>query len=92
MTNTLKEEDVVIDLLPQVHRKAYLPQDNVKKIDFVVIKKGKKSAAGHFGKAVKGQLIKYIVQNQITSIDDFDKFDFDGFRWDGEVFIKEQIK
>ena len=92
LTNTLKEEDVVIDLLPQVHRKAYLPQDNVKKIDFVVIKKGKKSAAGHFGKAVKGQLIKYIVQNQITSIDDFDKFDFDGFRWDGEVFIKEQIK
>ena len=39
---------------------------------------------------MKGQLIKYIVQNQITSIDDFDKFDFDGFRWDGEVFIKEQ--
>ena len=90
LTNTLKDEDLVIDLLPQVHRKAYIPQDNVKKIDFIVMKKGKKASAGHFGKAVKGQLIKYIVQNQITSIDDFDKFDFDGFRWDGEVFIKEQ--
>ena len=90
LTNTLKDEDLVIDLLPQVHRKAYVPQDNVKKIDFIVMKKGKKASAGHFGKAVKGQLIKYIVQNQITSIDDFDKFDFDGFRWDGEVFIKEQ--
>jgi len=89
LTNTLKDEDLVIDLLPQVHRKAYIPQNNVKKIDFVVIKKGKKSAAGHFGKAVKGQLIKYIVQNQITSIDQFDKFNFDGFKWDGEVFIKE---
>ena len=90
LTNTLKDEDLVVDLLPQVHRKAYLPQDNVKRIDFVVIKKGKKTSAGHFGKAVKGQLIKYIVQNQITSIDNFDNFDFDGFRWDGEVFIKEQ--
>ena len=58
-------------------------------IDFIVIKKGKKSAAGHFGKAVKGQLIKYIVMNQITSTDQFDKFNFDGFQWDGEVFIKE---
>ena len=90
LTNTLKDEDLVIDLLPQVHRKAYIPQDNLKKIDFIVMKKGKKASAGHFGKAVKGQLIKYIVQNQITSIDDFDKFNFDGFRWDGEVFIKEQ--
>jgi cytoplasmic iron level regulating protein YaaA (DUF328/UPF0246 family) len=90
LTNTLKDQDLVVDLLPQVHRKAYLPQDNVKRIDFVVIKKGKKTGAGHFGKAVKGQLIKYIVQNEITSIDNFDNFDFDGFRWDGEVFIKEQ--
>ena len=90
LTNTLKDEDLVVDLLPQVHRKAYIPQDNVKRIDFVVIKKGKKTSAGHFGKAVKGKLIKYIVQNQITSIDNFDNFDFDGFRWDGEIFIKEQ--
>tara|TARA_B100000073_G_scaffold299503_1_gene265459 strand:- start:97 stop:495 length:399 start_codon:yes stop_codon:yes gene_type:complete len=89
LTKTLQDEDLVIDLLPQVHRKAYIPKDNVKKIDFIVIKKGKKSAAGHFGKAVKGQLIKYIVMNQITSIDQFDQFDFDGFQWDGEVFIKE---
>tara|TARA_B100000700_G_C14714033_1_gene700508 strand:- start:44 stop:742 length:699 start_codon:yes stop_codon:yes gene_type:complete len=90
LTKTLESEDLVVDLLPQVHRKAYIPKDNVKKIDFCVIKKGKKAAAGHFGKAVKGQLIKYIVTNQITSIDEFDKFNFDGFKWDGEVFIKEQ--
>ena len=89
LTNILKDEDLVIDLLPQVHRKAYKPGDNVKKIDFFVIKKGKKSSAGHFGKAVKGQLINYIVKNKITSTDKFDGFKFDGFRWDGEFFIKE---
>ena len=81
---------MVVDLLPQVHRKAYKPSDNVKKIDFIVIKKGKKSSAGHFGKAVKGQLVKYIVKNQITSIDDFGEFNFDGFKWDGDIFIKEE--
>ena len=89
LTNALKDEDLVIDLLPQVHRKAYTPGDNVKKIDFFVIKKGKKSSAGHFGKAVKGQLINYIVKNKITSTNKFDGFEFDGFRWDGDFFIKE---
>ena len=89
LSKALEEEELVIDLLPQVHRKAYKPGENVKKIDFLVIKKGKKTSAGHFGKAVKGQLIKYIVTNQVTSIDNFDGFNFDGFRWDGEVFIKE---
>ena len=91
ITNTLKEEDKVIDLLPQVHRKAYKAGTNVTKIDFFVIKKGKKSSAGHFGKAVKGKLINYIVKNKIRDIDQFDKFNFDGFKWDGEVFIKEHL-
>ena len=58
-------------------------------IDFFVIKKGKKSSAGHFGKAVKGQLVNFIVKNKITSIDNFDGFEYDGFKWDGEIFIKE---
>ncbi len=89
LTNALKDEDLIIDLLPQVHRKAYIPGDNVKKIDFFVINKGKKTSAGHFGKAVKGKLIQFIVNNQITSVDDFDKFEFDGFKWDGDIFIKE---
>ena len=89
ITKALADEDIVIDLLPQVHRKAYTPGENVKKIDFFVINKGKKSSAGHFGKAVKGQLIKYIVTNSVASIDDFSGFEFDGFKWDGDVFIKE---
>ena len=89
ITEALCDEDLIIDLLPQVHRKAYNPSSNVKKIDFFVIKKGKKSSAGHFGKAVKGQLIKYIVHNKITSTDGFNGFSFDGFKWDGDIFIKE---
>jgi len=89
ITEELKKEDLIIDLLPQVHRKAYNKGDNVMTIDFQVIKKGKKSAAGHFGKAVKGQLIRYIAENQITNIDDFGGFEYSGFKWDGTAFIKE---
>ena len=89
ITKALQEEDLVVDLLPQVHRKAYKSGPNVKKIDFYVIKKGKKSSAGHFGKAVKGQLINYIIKNKIISTDNFTNFNYDGFRWDGDFFIKE---
>ena len=35
LTNTLKDEDLVVDLLPQVHRKAYIPQNNVKNTKYV---------------------------------------------------------
>tara|TARA_Y100001970_G_scaffold265221_1_gene352602 strand:- start:313 stop:1008 length:696 start_codon:yes stop_codon:yes gene_type:complete len=90
LTEELSKEDLVIDLLPQVHRKAYTKGKNVISIDFQVIKKGKKSAAGHFGKAVKGQLIRYIAQNQISNIDDFGGFEYSGFKWDGTAFVKEE--
>ena len=89
LTEELKKEDLIIDLLPQVHRKAYNKSKNVISIDFQVIKKGKKSAAGHFGKAVKGQFIRYIAENQIRSTDDFGGFEYSGFKWDGNAFVKE---
>ena len=90
LTEALKDEDVIIDLLPQVHRKAYIAGKNVTAVDFQVINKGKKTAAGHFGKAVKGEFIRYIAQNKITSIDDFSGFEFEGFSWDGVAFVKEE--
>ena len=89
LTEELQKEDFIIDLLPQVHRKAYNKGDNVVSIDFQVIKKGKKTAAGHFGKAVKGQFVRYIAQNQITSTDQFEGFEYEGFNWDGNAFVKE---
>ena len=82
LTEELANEDLVIDLLPQAHRKAYIAGKNVVRIDFLVIKKGKKTAAGHFGKAVKGELINYIANNQITDIKGLTDFEYDGFHWD----------
>ena len=90
LTEALSKEEFIIDLLPQVHRKAYIPNKNVYRVDFSVIKKGKKTAAGHFGKAVKGKFIQYLAENNIQKVEQFKGFKHDGFEWDGTQFIKEQ--
>ena len=90
LTEALQNEKVIIDLLPQVHRKAYNPnKGNVIPVDFLILNKGKKSAAGHFGKAVKGEFIRYMAENNVTNIDNFAGFEYEGFKWDGTSFIKE---
>ena len=58
-------------------------------MDFLILNKGKKSAAGHFGKAVKGEFIRYIAENNVTNIEDFSGFEYEGFKWDGASFIKK---
>ena len=88
ISNYLKDEDIIFDLLPQVHRKAYTPNKNTIQIDFLVHSKGKTSAAGHFGKAVKGQFIRFLAMNQVTTTKEFKNFEYDGFKWNGKQFIK----
>ena len=39
LSEELAEEDKIIDLLPQVHRKAYKANTNVTTVDFLVINK-----------------------------------------------------
>ena len=91
LTEILDKETKIIDLLPQVHRKAYTPnKKNVIPVDFLIINKGKKTAAGHFGKAVKGEFIRYIAENNVKTLDQFDGFEYDGFKWDGTAFVKEE--
>tara|TARA_Y100000389_G_C17471344_1_gene531520 strand:+ start:20263 stop:20967 length:705 start_codon:yes stop_codon:yes gene_type:complete len=89
LTDALKDEDVIFDLLPQVYRKSYKPGKNVINVDFKVEKKGKKTAAGHFGKAVKGKFIRFLAENAITDTKDFSGFKYDGFEWvDNDHFVK----
>ena len=91
LSAALQDEKPIIDLLPQVHRKAYKPnKKNVTPVDFLIINKGKKTAAGHFGKAVKGEFIRHMAENNVTSMDEFSGFEYDGFKWDGASFIKEE--
>ena len=91
LSDSLNDEKPIIDLLPQVHRKAYKPNiKNVITVDFIIINKGKKTAAGHFGKAVKGEFIRYMSENNVLTTDEFSGFEYDGFKWDGTSFLKEE--
>ena len=92
LTEILKKEELVVDLLPQVHRKSYNKKDvNVVEVEFLILDKklGKKITAGHYGKSVKGGFIRYLAMNKINSISDFGGFSYEGFEWDGESFVKE---
>ena len=88
LTEALKDEELIFDLLPQVYRKAYMPNKNTIQIEFKVEGKGNTRSAGHFGKAVKGKFIRFLSMNQIDNIKDFKDFEYDGFKWNGDCFIK----
>ena len=88
LTEALKDEDIIYDLLPQVYRKAYVPNKNTIQIEFKVEGKGQTKAAGHYGKAVKGKFIRFLAENKITNIKDFKDFEYDGFKWAGNYFVK----
>ena len=88
LTEALKDEELIFDLLPQVYRKAYAPNKNTIQIEFKVEGKGNTRSAGHFGKAVKGKFIRFLSMNQIDNIKDFKDFEYDGFKWNGDCFIK----
>lgn len=87
LSKHLENQELVIDLLPQIHSKAY-EHPNIKKIEFLVNKGNKIKSAGHLGKVVKGQFIKFLCENQIKYTRDFEKFNFDNYKWDGKNFIK----
>mgnify|MGYP001212649313 CR=1 FL=1 len=92
LTNILKEEELVIDLLPQVHRKSYDKKEvNVIEVEFLIFNTNteKTSTAGHYGKAVKGEFIRFMALNNVKSIDDFKGFAYEGFKWNGKSFMKE---
>jgi len=89
LTKDLQKEDFIIDLLPQIHKKAFTQNENCTNIDFIIFRNGKKMPAGHFGKAIKGKFIRFVCKNQLTTIEDFIQFEDDGFKWDGKVFLKE---
>ena len=88
LTDALKNEELIFDLLPQVYRKAYTPNKNTIKVEFKVESKGNTRAAGHYGKAVKGTFIRFLAENKIMNIKDFKDFKYDGFQWNGDSFIK----
>ena len=75
----------VLSLLPAVHAKAiaYTPLHTV---DFKLA--GGKKSAGHFGKAIKGRLVRYLMERKADDLAVLKDFAEDGYRFDGANFIQ----
>lgn len=75
----------VLSLLPKSYSRA-IGMDGAIHVRFKV--GGGRKLAGHFGKSIKGRFVRFLVENDIRSVKDFDGFEEDGFRFDGEDFIQ----
>ncbi len=83
--DAIAQGEPVLDLLSQSYQKAVdYPHRIV--VDFRV--DGGKKAAGHFGKAIKGRFVRFLLENEITKPADFVKFTEEGYHFDGENFIQ----
>lgn len=76
----------VLDLLSQSYQKAVDYPARLT-VDFRVL--GGKKAAGHFGKAIKGRFVRFLLENDIHDPADFVEFKEDGYRFDGQNFIQQ---
>ena len=89
ISNQLKNEELILDLLPTIHRKALNVGKNIVSIKFMININGKLIQSAHSGKVVKGKFIRFLAQNKIHDIKDIEDFEYDGYKWNGNVFVKD---
>lgn len=75
----------VINLLSQAYAKT-MGYEPLITLDFKVA--GGKKSAGHLGKAIKGRFLRFLVEENVTDVDDFARFTEDGYQWDGTNFVR----
>lgn len=74
----------VLNLLSQTYARA-VDYPTLITVDFRV--EGGQKAAGHFGKAIKGRFVRWVLENNVKRARDFAEFTEDGYRFDGTNFI-----
>ncbi|MCC6142454.1 MAG: peroxide stress protein YaaA [Candidatus Hydrogenedentes bacterium] len=79
------KKEAVISLLPQAHGRA-LPSSTVTHVDFKL--QDGRSSAGHFGKAIKGKFVRWLLQNEVDDPGQFVEFTLDGYRFNGKDFVQ----
>ena len=90
ISNQLKNEELILDLLPAIHRKALNVGKNIVSIKFMININGKLIQSAHSGKVVKGKFIRFLAQNNIQDIKDIEDFEYDGYKWNGDFFVKDK--
>jgi len=88
ISNHIKNEDIILDLLPAAHRKAINVENNIVRINFMTNKNGSLVHSAHSGKVVKGKFIRFLAQNNIDDLDGIRYFQHDGYKWNGKCFLK----
>lgn len=75
----------VLNLLSQGYARA-VDYPSLISVDFRV--EGGQKAAGHFGKAIKGRFVRWVLENGVKSVRDFYGFQEDGYQFDGINFVQ----
>ena len=86
----LENEGLILDLLPAIHRNAFHLENNIVQINFMINKNGKILQSAHSGKVVKGKFIRFLAQNNVQDIHGIKNFEYDGYKWNGKIFIKNE--
>jgi cytoplasmic iron level regulating protein YaaA (DUF328/UPF0246 family) len=73
------KKNPVLSLLPQTHARA-VAIPHAFHVDFRLDGGGK--LAGHFGKAIKGRFVRWLLENEVHSPKDFGAFKEDGYVWE----------
>ena len=89
ISNQLKNEELILDLLPATHRKVLKLEKNILSINFIINKNGKLIQSAHSGKVVKGKFIRFLAQNNVYDVKGITDFEYDGYSWNGEFFVKD---
>lgn len=91
--DTLFREKLIIDILPQSHRKIVNYNGaNVIKIRFCTIKNDKLADVGHDSKKLKGEIIRYIISKNFIRREDLEEFSHSsGYKYSKEHSKDDEI-
>lgn len=82
----LRNKHTLLSLLPAAHARALGAEPDLV-VDFR--QEGGKRAAGHFGKAIKGKFLHFLLENKVNHLTEIGDFSADGYRFDGKNFIQD---
>lgn len=81
----VRKRHKVLSLLPAAHARALGAEPDL----FVDFRQdGGKRAAGHFGKAIKGKFLRFLLENKVSRLAEIGDFSADGYTFDGKNFIQ----
>ncbi len=83
--SALSKGHLVVSLLPGAHAKALGVVPDLT-IDFRLA--GGKKSAGHFGKAIKGKFVRFLMEEQVKNLKGVASFREDGYVFDGQNFVQ----